>query len=77
MVRGAERWQSKKRLQKGGIRQERKNEKRCSNGVPKHTQTREHIKLKVNIQSLIYPTSFHNTVTMHTEISSSFVIKTR
>ena len=28
-----------------------KNEKRCRNGVPKSTQTRKDIKVKVNIQS--------------------------
>ena len=39
------------------ILQDRKiieNEKRCWNGVPKSTQTRKDIKVKVNIQSLIH-----------------------
>ena len=34
------------------------NEKRCRNGVPKSTQTRKDIKVKVNIQSLIHPYIF-------------------
>ena len=37
---------------------ERKNQKRCRDGVPKSTQTRGDIKVKVNIQSLIHPYIF-------------------
>ena len=47
--------------------QERKiniNARGCGDGVLKNTQTREDLKVKVNIQSLTIHTSFHNTVKM-------------
>ena len=37
-------------------KQERKSEKGCRDGMPKSTQTREELKVKVNIQSPV-PTS--------------------